>query len=32
VRQFQFEDYGKFDGDDQEDSNESEPVEEETMK
>jgi mono/diheme cytochrome c family protein len=32
VRQFQFEDYGKFDGDGQEDSNESEPVEEEKMK
>jgi hypothetical protein len=32
VRQFQFEDYGKFDEDDQAESGEPEPVEEETMK
>jgi len=32
VRQFQIEDYGKFDEANQEESDESEPVEDETMK
>jgi hypothetical protein len=32
VRQFQIEDYGKFESENKEESDQSEPVEEETMK